>query len=129
MRDRIAAITDHLRRDDVLIADGHHRYGVSRIHRDDVRRATGRRDTPAEETLAFVGELVSEQLSIEAIHRLYRRCAVRGPARRCWPRRSTFEPADPPSPATLAAMEATGRLVLLGSGWVSGVAAPAGRAR
>ena len=27
---------------------------------------------PAEETLAFVGELVAEQLSIEAIHRLYR---------------------------------------------------------
>ena len=69
--DRIAAIRAHLATDDVLIADGHHRYGVSRIHRDDVRAATGRTDTAAEETLAFVGELVAEQLSIEAIHRLY----------------------------------------------------------
>ena len=55
----------------MLIADGHHRYGISRTYRDEVRAATGRRDTAAEQTLAFVGELVGEQLSIEAIHRLY----------------------------------------------------------
>ena len=29
--DRVAAIRDHLGRDDVLIADGHHRYGVARM--------------------------------------------------------------------------------------------------
>ena len=110
--DRIAAIAEHLGRDDVLIADGHHRYGISRIHRDDVRRATGRRDTPAEETLAFVGELVSEQLSIEAIHRLYHDVPF-DDLRAALAASFTFEPADPPSPATLAAMEATGRLVLL----------------
>ena len=52
--------------DDVLIADGHHRYGISRTYRDEVRAATGRHDTPAEQTLAFVGELVAEQLSIAA---------------------------------------------------------------
>ena len=103
---------EHLGHDDVLIADGHHRYGVSRIHRDDVRRATGRRDTPAEETLAFVGELVSEQLSIEAIHRLYHDVPFEE-LRAALVASFTFEPADPPSPATLAAMEATGRLVLL----------------
>ena len=68
---RIAAIREHLGRDDVLIADGHHRYGVARTYRDEVRAATGRTDTAAEQTLAFVGELVAEQLSIEAIHRLY----------------------------------------------------------
>jgi uncharacterized protein (DUF1015 family) len=52
-----------------LIADGHHRYAVSRQYRDE-RRAEGG-DTGAELTLAFVGELVADQLSVEAIHRLY----------------------------------------------------------
>ena len=66
-----AAIRDKLAGDDVLIADGHHRYEVSRNYRDEVREATGRFDTPAELTLAFVNELIEEQLSVEAIHRLY----------------------------------------------------------
>ena len=69
--DRIAAIQRVLAADDVLIADGHHRYSVSRTYRDDVRAATGSHDTPAEQTLAFVNELVAEQLSVDAIHRLY----------------------------------------------------------
>ena len=34
---------EHLGRDDVLIADGHHRYGISRTYRDEVRAAAGRR--------------------------------------------------------------------------------------
>ena len=59
--------------DDVLIADGHHRYGISRIYRDEVRAATGGPTPPAEETLAFVNELVADQLSVAAIHRLYDR--------------------------------------------------------
>ena len=53
---RIAAIRDRLAVDDVLIADGHHRYSVSRSYRDEIREATGRTDTPAELTLAFVNE-------------------------------------------------------------------------
>ena len=97
---RIAAIQDKLAADDVLIADGHHRYGVSRTYRDEVREATGRTDTPAELTLAFVNELIEEQLSVEAIHRLYadidvadlRRCA--GPIIRAHPDR----PAEPRRP-------------------------------
>src|ERR687894_1891525 len=68
---RIADISKVLDADDVLIADGHHRYSISRTHRDDVRAATGDRGTPAEQTLAFVNELVAEQLSVDAIHRLY----------------------------------------------------------
>ena len=74
---RIAAIREHVGRDDVLIADGHHRYAISRTYRDEVRAATGRATPPAELTLAFVGELVAEQLSIEAdppaVHRRRRR--------------------------------------------------------
>ena len=69
---RVAAISTMVWTDDVLIADGHHRYGVARRYRDEVRQATGSEETSAELTLAFVNELVAEQLSVEAIHRVYR---------------------------------------------------------
>ncbi len=69
--ERVAAIAALVGSDDVLIADGHHRYGVARQHCDDVRAATGRHDSPAELTLAFVNELVDDQLSVAPIHRLY----------------------------------------------------------
>jgi uncharacterized protein (DUF1015 family) len=54
----------------VLIADGHHRYAIARTYRDERRAADG--PGPWDLTLAYVGELVEEQLSIDAIHRLYR---------------------------------------------------------
>ena len=60
---RIAAISAAVASDDVLIADGHHRYAISRVYRDDPC-CHGRTDTPAELTLAFVSELVEDQLSI-----------------------------------------------------------------
>lgn len=68
--DRVAAISTAVGADPVLIADGHHRYAIARTFRDEVRHSRGR-DTPAELTLAYVGELVDEQLSVAAIHRLY----------------------------------------------------------
>ncbi len=68
---RIEAIAARVGAEDVLIADGHHRYGISRTYRDEVRRANGDRPNPADETLTFVSELVADQLSVEAIHRLY----------------------------------------------------------
>ncbi len=54
----------------MLIADGHHRYGVALRYRDEVRDENGRSNA-AEDTLAFISELVADQLSVEAIHRLY----------------------------------------------------------
>ena len=67
---RVAAISAAVCANPVLIADGHHRYAISRTFRDEVR-ATAGADTGAELTLTYVAELVAEQLSIDAIHRLY----------------------------------------------------------
>jgi uncharacterized protein (DUF1015 family) len=69
--DRIAAIRDAVSAEPVVIADGHHRYAISRTYRDEIRTATGRRDTDAELTMTYIGELVEDQLSVEAIHRIY----------------------------------------------------------
>ncbi len=69
---RVNAIRTMVQSDDVLIADGHHRYGIARVFRDEERVSTGTDDTRAELTLAFVNELVADQLSVEAIHRVYR---------------------------------------------------------
>jgi uncharacterized protein (DUF1015 family) len=108
---RIGAIRGKLAADDVLIADGHHRYGVSRSYRDEVREATGRTDTAAELTLAFVNELIEEQLSVEAIHRLYADIEVADLAR-ALARSFELIPTDRPSSDTLAAMAMDGFLVL-----------------
>ena len=109
---RIAEIQKVLDADDVLIADGHHRYSISRTYRDDVRAATGRPDTPAEQTLAFVNELVAEQLSVDAIHRLYADIAPAELGRR-WRAPSALTALGRPTPQTLAAMRAEGFLVLV----------------
>ena len=108
---RIAAIRGKLAADDVLIADGHHRYGVSRSYRDEVREATGRTDTPAELTLAFVNELIEEQLSVEAIHRVYSNIDETDLAE-ALARSFELIPTDRPSPATLATMTTNDFLVL-----------------
>ncbi|MBK5333202.1 MAG: DUF1015 domain-containing protein, partial [Ilumatobacteraceae bacterium] len=69
---RLAAISAAVASNPVLIADGHHRYAISRTYRDEVREATGRTDTDAELTMVYIAELVDEQLSIDPIHRVYR---------------------------------------------------------
>ncbi len=111
--DRITAIADLIGSDDVLIADGHHRYGVSRTYRDEVRTATGRTDTEAEQTLAFVSELVADQLSVAAIHRLYTGISV-DDLLTALSRRFQATEISAPEPETLAEMEAKGFLVLIG---------------
>ncbi len=111
--DRIAAITALVGSSDVLIADGHHRYGIARVYRDEIRDATGSRDTPAELTLTFVGELVADQLSVEAIHRLYTGITFER-LREELAASFDLAPIDEPTPATLAAMASDGFLVLVG---------------
>jgi uncharacterized protein (DUF1015 family) len=72
--DRVAAISAAVASSPVLIADGHHRYAISRTYRDERRAVDGA--GPWDLTLAYVGELVESQLSIDAIHRLYRGVAI-----------------------------------------------------
>ena len=67
---RVAAIAAAVSANPVLIADGHHRYAISRTFRDERRATDGA--GPWDLTLTYVGELVESQLSIDAIHRLYR---------------------------------------------------------
>ena len=112
---RVAGIAAAVAADDVLIADGHHRYAISRTYRDEVRAATGGDAGPAEETLAFVGELVPEQLSVAAIHRLYGGVDAET-LRAALARRFDLAPADPPGPGTLAAMAEEGFLTLVEPG-------------
>jgi len=110
---RIASITALLAADDVLIADGHHRYSISRTYRDEVRAASGRTDTDAEFTLTFINELVDDQLSIEAIHRVYTDICIdelRAVLSICF----DVEPAPAPTPQLLADMVSLGRLALIG---------------
>jgi uncharacterized protein (DUF1015 family) len=104
--ERIDAISAAIATDDVLIADGHHRYGISRTYRDEVRAATGRTDTPAEQTLTFVSELVADQLSVAAIHRLYDRMYAE------FSHAFSLSDMERPTPQTLAAMVDEGFLVL-----------------
>jgi uncharacterized protein (DUF1015 family) len=69
--ERVAAISAAVAGNPVLIADGHHRYAVSRTFRDE-QRAAPTPNPAADLTMCYVAELVDEQLSIDAIHRLYR---------------------------------------------------------
>ncbi|MDP4928811.1 MAG: DUF1015 domain-containing protein [Ilumatobacteraceae bacterium] len=66
---RIATISRLVSENPVLIADGHHRYAISRTFRDQSRTAGS--PAGAELTMTYVAELVQDQLSVAAIHRLY----------------------------------------------------------
>ena len=68
---RVDRIANAVSANAVLIADGHHRYAIARTYRDEQRASTGSRQTSAELVLTYVGELIDDQLSIDAIHRMY----------------------------------------------------------
>jgi uncharacterized protein (DUF1015 family) len=112
--DRIDAIGRAVAGDDVLIADGHHRYGVARQYRDEVR-ATGGVHPAAEDTLAFLSELVEDQLSVEAIHRLYEGVAWEDLVA-ALERDFELAGAGSPTPATLREMDERRSLFLVGPG-------------
>lgn len=63
---RVAAIGRAVGSATIVIADGHHRYAVSRAYRDEPGAPDG-----ARHVLVHVNELVEDQLAVAAIHRLY----------------------------------------------------------
>ncbi len=70
---RVEAIHAAVASAPVLIADGHHRYGVARTYRDERRQSAAGGAAKAgayDLTLAFVQELADDQLVVQAIHRL-----------------------------------------------------------
>jgi uncharacterized protein (DUF1015 family) len=56
----------------VVIADGHHRYETSLAYRDEQRAQHPGQTPGAEATLAYVVELVDDELDVQPIHRLVR---------------------------------------------------------
>ncbi len=109
---RVAAISAAVAANPVVIADGHHRYAISRTYRDEARAEGLPTAAAAELTLAYLGELVAEQLSVEAIHRLYRGIDAASLAAALAPS-FTSEPAGAVTPAITTELVARGALCLV----------------
>ena len=108
---RVEAIHAAVASAPVLVADGHHRYGVARAYRHERRAAAGDRAGPYDFTLAFVQELVEDQLVVQAIHRLV--AGVGADLPDVLARSFDLADAGPVSAATLAAMVQQGALCLV----------------
>lgn len=107
---RISQISQIVERDAVLIADGHHRYGVGQQYRAE-REAAGNPGA-ATETLAFLNELVADQVSVAAIHRMYSGVTVdelRAALAPCF----DLEPGPAADSEVLGRLESLGRLLLV----------------
>ena len=109
---RIAAISAAIAAHPVVIADGHHRYAISRTYRDETRERTNRTTTGAELTLTYINELIDEQLSVAAIHRLYEGITYKQLAAALSPF-FTINDADPVGETTLSQMNERGSLCLV----------------
>ena len=111
-KNRIEAICAAVSSSPVVIADGHHRYAISRTFRDEVRARTQSKDTGAELTLTYINELVEEQLSVAAIHRFYNGASA-DDLRTALAHFYTFEAATSVDDKTLQEMNKRGSLVFI----------------
>ena len=109
---RIDAICAAVGSSPVVIADGHHRYAISRTFRDEVRSRTQSKDTGAELTLTYINELVEEQLSVAAIHRFYNGVSA-DELKTALQQFYTFEAATAIDDTTLSQMNERGSLVFI----------------
>jgi uncharacterized protein (DUF1015 family) len=109
---RIAAIYSAISSHPVVIADGHHRYAISRTYRDETRERIGSKSSGAELTMTYVNELIDEQLSVAAIHRLYEGISYKELAAALSPF-FTITDADPVGPTTLPQMNERSSLCLV----------------
>jgi uncharacterized protein (DUF1015 family) len=110
--DRVAAIAEAVGAHEVVIADGHHRYAISRTFRDEQRSKDTGTHGRAETTMTYIGELIADQLSVAAIHRLYSGTTLAALRDRL---ADSFdlEPAGPITPAITNEMDRRGALVLV----------------
>ena len=111
-KSRIESICAAVSSSPVVIADGHHRYAISRTFRDEVRARNQSKDTGAELTLTYINELVEEQLSVAAIHRFYNGASA-DDLRRALTQFYTFEAATSVDDKTLQEMNKRGSLVFI----------------
>ena len=109
---RIAAISTAISSHPVVIADGHHRYAISRTYRDETRDRLNSKISGAELTMTYVNELIDEQLSVAAIHRLYEGISYKELAAALSPF-FTITDADPVGPTTLSQMNERNSLCLV----------------
>ena len=109
---RVAAIRDKVASAEVVIADGHHRYAISRTFRDEQRAQDTGTHGSAELTMTYIGELIEEQLSVDAIHRLYSGISADDLERALAPF-FDMNPAGRVTPAITDEMTAKGSLVLV----------------
>jgi uncharacterized protein (DUF1015 family) len=109
---RVAAIAEAVGAHEVVIADGHHRYAISRTFRDEQRANDTGTHGRAETTMTYIGELIADQLSVAAIHRLYGGTTFTALRDRL---ADSFdlEPAGPITPAITNEMDRRGALVLV----------------
>ena len=66
----VAAISDSVASDVVVIADGHHRFETALAYQEERRAANGGAPGPYDLVMALVVELSPDQLSVRPIHRL-----------------------------------------------------------
>ena len=109
---RIASISAAISSHPVVIADGHHRYAISRTYRDETRKRLNSRTSGAELTMTYVNELIDDQLSVAAIHRLYEGISYKDLAAALSPF-FTITDADPVGPTTLSQMNERNSLCLV----------------
>ena len=109
---RIAAISSAISAHPVVIADGHHRYAISRTYRDETRDRLNSKTSGAELTMTYVNELIDDQLSVAAIHRLYEGISYKELAAALSPF-FTITDADPVGPTTLSQMNERSSLCLV----------------
>lgn len=107
-----APIADAVRDHPIVVADGHHRYETSLAYKGEREAADGD-PGPAGATMAFVVELVEDELTVHAIHRLLN--GLPGGIDLVAALAPWFEDAGPPPPGepVTAAMAAAGCVTLV----------------
>ena len=110
--ERIAAISASVAEQPIVVADGHHRYETSLAYKGEREAADGDAG-PAGSTMTYVVELVEDELTVRAIHRLV--AGLPGGVDVLATLEPWFEPLGPPpsSAPVVQAMQEHGALCLV----------------